>query len=542
MSEPVDLRQLATQRPDTAAPTPIHPQRRWVSRYGLPGAILAAFAGLLVWAAKDSLLPSTPVTVVPVVLTRAEVQAVGTPLFQAAGWIEPRPAPVVVSSLAPGVIDQLLVIEGQLVTKGDPLARLLPTDARIVLGKAKAELAIRAAEVDTAQANVDGAKLALDNPIQLRAEAAEAESAYSKVEAELNSLPAALEAAKTRWQLAEETVKNRLAAGNAVPGRVLRQAQAELATEKSAYQQLVARQPVLKRQQAALARRRDALQEQLTLKLDLKRQVAAANAMLKAAEAREALAALAIETAELQLKRMTITAPINGRVLALMATVGKRVVGIDPHSLSGAAAIATLYDPRKLQIRVDVRLEDIPQVQLGQKTRIETASAPGGLVGEVISITSTADIQKNTLQVKVAVLDPPDVVRPEMLAQVTFLASPTPRGREDDLSEDPLRILVPRQLITTDDGATRVWLADQTTNTATRRTVTLGRAGTNQLIEVVSGLSPTDRLISGGRESLQEGQRIRITAEDNSLNGTALESPPTSDVRSVRRTEKTQTN
>ena len=42
--------------------------------------------------------------------------------------------------------------------------------------------------------------------------------------------------------------------------------------------------------------------------------------------------------------------------------------------------------------------------------------------GTVLFISSEADIQKNTLQVKVAIPDPPDVFKPEMLVDVTFLA------------------------------------------------------------------------------------------------------------------------
>jgi HlyD family secretion protein len=174
-----------------------------------------------------------------------------------------------------------------------------------------------------------------------------------------------------------------------------------------------------------------------------------------------------------------------------------------------------MYDPQMLQIRVDVRLEDVPQVQLGQKARIETASAPDGLDGEVISVTSVADIQKNTLQVKVAILNPPDVIRPEMLGQVMFLA-PELKGKQEE-SEDRLRLLVPRQLVSGGEGASKVWVADQRARLAKHRTITLGRAGTEDLVEVTDGLTPTDKLISGGREGLRENERIRIASEDSTL-------------------------
>jgi hypothetical protein len=42
----------------------------------------------------------------------------------------------------------------------------------------------------------------------------------------------------------------------------------------------------------------------------------------------------------------------------------------------------------------------------------------------------------------------------------------------------------------------------------------LGRPVSQQLVEVKSGLSIGDRLIVQGRETLREGQRIRVTGED----------------------------
>jgi hypothetical protein len=46
--------------------------------------------------------------------------------------------------------------------------------------------------------------------------------------------------------------------------------------------------------------------------------------------------------------------------------------------------------------------------------------------------------------------------------------------------------------------------------------VKLGRAA-GDLVEVIEGLTATDRLIVQGREGLTEGERIRITAEEPGL-------------------------
>src|SRR5437667_8044645 len=142
MNANVDLRQLAVRRDLPSSHEPGR-RRHLVTRYLLPGLVLLGFLGVSGWAARESFLPSQPVTVVPVVTTRAEIQQGGTPLFQAAGWVEPRPTPVLVTALAEGVVEELLVVEGQEIRAGQPVARLVEADARLALQAAEADLALR---------------------------------------------------------------------------------------------------------------------------------------------------------------------------------------------------------------------------------------------------------------------------------------------------------------------------------------------------------------------------------------------------------------
>jgi multidrug efflux pump subunit AcrA (membrane-fusion protein) len=57
-------------------------------------------------------------------------------LFQASGWIEPDPLPVKATALIDGVIDEVRVLEGQFVKKGETLATLVDDDARLALAAA----------------------------------------------------------------------------------------------------------------------------------------------------------------------------------------------------------------------------------------------------------------------------------------------------------------------------------------------------------------------------------------------------------------------
>src|SRR5687767_11248154 len=143
MALQVDLRQLAA--PSGSGGPRIAPRNRltWLTRGLLPLVLLAGFAGVLAYSFRDALLPATSVTVVPVVAVRADIEQPESPLFQCAGWVEPRPTPVVVSALEEGVVAELLVIEGQELQAGDVVARLIEADARLRLQQAEAEVKSR---------------------------------------------------------------------------------------------------------------------------------------------------------------------------------------------------------------------------------------------------------------------------------------------------------------------------------------------------------------------------------------------------------------
>lgn len=515
----IDLSQLAIKRGATA-PATLKTSRKWMTRYVLPGAIVMGFASLFGWAAQESFMPSHAVTITPVVVTRAEVQQAGTPLFQAAGWIEPRPTAVIVPALAPGVVDKVFVVEGQQVKQGEPVATLNDVDAKLLLQQAEASLRLYYADVQNAEATLVASRTALAKPNELKAALADAESMLAEINLTLGNLPYLIAAATNRRQLALDSYNRKQTAAEALPGRVLREAEGELSAAESALAELQSRGPTLALQAGALDRKRVALAEQLQLMSEPKRAVAGAEAALAAAKARREQAQLTVEGAKITLDRMTIRAPMAGRVLTVDARPGTRLAGMDPASQQSSSVVLSLYDPQMLQVRVDVRLEDVPQVRVGQPATIETAALTAPLSGIVSWVTTRADIQKNTLQVKVAIDNPPSVITPEMLGQVTFLAPPQESPTED-AEQDRLRLLVPRPLLVEASSGSAVWVADTLRGVARLQPVQVGKAGTDQLVEVAAGIDPTMKLIVAGRESIIDGKRIRITGEDSSFGSSA---------------------
>ncbi len=519
MTVPVNLRELAVERAPRHVGGVRRPSGLW-SRYIAPLVILTGFVGVLGWSLRDSLWPAQPVTVLSVVASRSQAQAADTPLFQAAGWVEPRPQAVVVSALTEGIIDEMLVVEGQAVKAGEVVARLIRRDAEIELERVSADVQLREAEALSARAVLTAARTLLEEPISLLSAAAEAEALLTKVETEVARLPAMIRGAQARRDFAEQDVASKTKSQDGVPAITVQRAKSSLEEASAQVEEYQQQTRSLERERLALAKRRDVLRRQLELKVDETRQVAESEAKVRAADAQVQQARSFRDAAQLKLDRTEVRAKTPGHVLSLVAKPGSRLMGINQAAAHDASTVITMYDPQSLQIRADVRLDDVPQVVAGQAVRIETPAAAGPLTGRVLLATALTDIQKNTLQVKLTIDDPPSVLKPDMLVQVTFLAPPRPNAEG---TTPPLRLLAPREVIqpTSGDEAT-VWLADQTTGTARLRRITVGPTQADGLVEIVTGLNVGDRLIVGGKESLTDGERIRIAGSDPNFGRDAL--------------------
>lgn len=515
MSESLlDLSELALDRAPAPSATRRRHRRRWVSRYVVPVGLLLGFVVLLGAAAGRQLLPKQSVTVVPVIVKRGEVQRAGMPRFQSPGWIEPRPTAVSVAALAPGVIEELLVVDGQHVKKGEPIARLIAIDAELAVEQAKATLAIREGELQRAEAARTAAITRLDKPVHLKAPLADAQSLLAKASTELEKLPFLIKAAEANVEFTRRSLEGKQAAKSSVAGVIIERALKDHAAALAELEELQQREPNLRREMDALQQKVDALSEQLELLVEERQQADQATANVASATAIRDEAKLRLRLAELNLERTIVRAPIDGRILRVTAAPGMRVMGLEEVAGQSSSTVAEMYDPRRLQVRADVRLEDVPMVTPGAPVEIQTASSGKAIQGRVLQLTSTANIQKNTLEVKVELIDPPETVSPEMLVTATFLA-PESQDTPGEVT-DVDRILVPKQLVQTDHRGTAVWIVDAHER-AIRQTVSLGSESDAELTEIVEGLNATDKLITSDISALDSGDAVMVGGEDRSI-------------------------
>lgn len=517
VKQPLDLSKLALDRSPTSNGTrkpSIQPKKRWFSRFVLPCSILLGFSILLVAAAGTHFMPARSVTVVPVIVKRAELQQSGRPLFQAPGWIEPRPTAISVAAMTPGVIEELLVVGGQYVQKGEPIARLISIDAELVLEQSKNALAIREGELNRAKAELSAARIRFDNPVHLRIQLADARSSLTKSKTELAKLPFLIEAAESSVKYTLGSMAGKQSARGAISDNTIAKAENDHALASSTLQELRQRKPNLEREVSAHEEVVHALERQLELLVEETRQLQEAEAKVQSAEAYRNEAKLQVRQAELALERNTVRAPMDGRILRLIAAPGSRVMGLETTAGQSSSTVVEMYDPQNLQLRVDVRLEDVPMVTPRQSVEIETASSAEVMHGLVLQITSSANIQKNTLEVKVELLDPSSTVSPEMLVTATFLAP------QNDNSTNPAseaeRMFVPSSFIESHESGSCVWIVDEN-SVARKRFVELGGKTGEDLVAIKLGLKVTDKLIASGLDGLREGSRVKISGDNQTI-------------------------
>ncbi len=143
---------------------------------------------------------------------------------------------------------------------------------------------------------------------------------------------------------------------------------------------------------------------------------------------------------------------------------------------------------------------------VGQRAKIRSNLLPNEVFeGVVTRITGSADLQRNTLQAKVRILNPNDKLRPEMLSRVEFFEFTPSEETTGSASSDAmdLAIYVPAQAVA--NGS--VWVCDPDSLRAEKRSVTTSATREN-LIRVDGGLRPGEWVITDDTSSLETGQRL----------------------------------
>jgi RND family efflux transporter MFP subunit len=487
-------------RPSAELPRP----KRRLLRIVVPLAILLAFSGILATSLGDLWRGSVEVSVVrPRAVDSSSTASAGTPLFQAAGWIEPDPFAIEVSALAPGVVSEVLVQPSDVVAKDDVVARLIDQDARLSCDSASAMLAQASAELANAEAEAANAQASFEAALAVTENAATARADSAGKQAESKGLAEAAVRGEAQVKIADDelVVQRELETAGAAGTRQVALAEAKVAAARGELEILRANAALAAAEAQKAQARLERAQRDVELRLDEKLRVERSKNDVALAQGRVAAARTASDEAQLRLARMQVRAPAAGIVLERLAAPGTTLSGGERGSL-----VCTLFEPAHLRARVDVPQGEIAKANVGQRAEVLAESRTGKPYhGRVLRVVQKADIQKVTLQVHVLLEDADELLRPEMLCQVRFLSTGAPAGLDTTGTQ---RVLIPSRLL---DGD-KVWVVDGATRAARKRSVVLG-ATQGEWVEVTSGVNISDKLIDDGRTGLTDGAIVRIREE-----------------------------
>ena len=197
------------------------------------------------------------------------------------------------------------------------------------------------------------------------------------------------------------------------------------------------------------------------------------------------------ESAKLQLAYATIRSPFSGIITERLIEVGNLVNAND--------VVFRTADLDPLLARIHVPEKDIGQVRAGQSVRINVEGSNQTHTGRVARISPIVDPQSGTVKVTVEIRDRRGTLRPGMFTTVNLVIA---------IHEDVLQV-EKKALVAEAEGSYAFLFQD---GTAEKRLLDIGIAE-GDYVEVLSGLSDGDSIITVGQEGLRNGAPVRIAGQ-----------------------------
>jgi RND family efflux transporter MFP subunit len=197
-----------------------------------------------------------------------------------------------------------------------------------------------------------------------------------------------------------------------------------------------------------------------------------------------------IETNRRVLRTLPMTAPISGFVIEKDAVAGQMVdAGIKLYRIADLGivwVIAQVYE------------QDLPFVRLGQEVVVKVASLPDReFRGRVTFIYPTVDEKTRTAKVRLEFENPGYFLKPGMFVSAQIDA---------ELAEDA--VLVPESAVLRSGARNTVFVA-LAGGKFEARDVALGVEAENRFIQVISGLSAGERVVTSGQFLLDSESQLR---------------------------------
>lgn len=180
-----------------------------------------------------------------------------------------------------------------------------------------------------------------------------------------------------------------------------------------------------------------------------------------------------------------IVAPISGIVAARTVDLGATVFPAQP--------LFTIEDENSYQLELAVPESQVAKIRPGTAVQVALDALGVSQTGKVAEVVPAADPASRTFIVKVPLRQPG--LRSGMFGRGSVMLGATVSG-----------ITVPKVSIVEHGALTSVWVVDPT-KVARMRLVKVGRA-VNDRVEILSGLSAGERIITSGIDKVSDGAQV----------------------------------
>ncbi len=206
-----------------------------------------------------------------------------------------------------------------------------------------------------------------------------------------------------------------------------------------------------------------------------------------------------LEQARLNLSYTTIASPLEGTLTIRSVEVGNMVTANQP-----VFSVAD-FDPLLARIRIPEK--NMGKVAVGQGAKVAVESAPGRVFrGVVKMISPVVDPESGTIKVTIEVPGGgKGILRPGMFASVHIIT---------EVHENTL--VIPKKALFLEGEGNQVFVyekdGERGAGKAVRKKVGMGFSD-NEHLEILSGLSEGEQVITVGHEGLRPGTAVRLVGE-----------------------------
>lgn len=198
---------------------------------------------------------------------------------------------------------------------------------------------------------------------------------------------------------------------------------------------------------------------------------------------------------QLQQKNLSDTrlySSISGVLLKRQAEIGE-IVGV-------GIPLFVIADIKKVKVLAYVPEGELHEIKIGQISKINISSLDKIFTGKVIEVGSAADATSRAFTIKIELDNPGSLIRPGMIAEAKIATT-----------EKKQVILLPAECIQQDlSNQSFVFVLDKQQNKVFKRRVSLGDLFNNK-IEIISGLTDGEVVVTSGQKRLSDGSSISIT-------------------------------